>query len=59
MEDEHEVYGVDIPEDVEGDLEADLEGHPYVKEEDITSDDVASKVKSLPSFLHSRLENFL
>ena len=47
MEDEHEVYGGDIPEDVEGDLETDLEGNPYgmdVKEEENIGDDAASKV---------------
>ena len=46
MEDEHEVYGWDMLEHLEGDLETDLEGNPYgrdVKEEDSIGDDVASK----------------
>ena len=47
MEEEHEVYGGDIPEDVEGDMETDLEGNPYVrvgKDEDGIGEDAASKV---------------
>ena len=58
MEDEHEVYGGDMPEDAEGDLEADLEGNPYIKEEDIMGDDAGSKVKSLPSFCFLILQVF-
>lgn len=50
MEEEHEVYGGDIPEDVEGDMETDLEGHPYGrvgKDEDGIGEDTASKVSQI------------
>lgn len=56
MEEEHEVYGGDIPEEVEGDLEGDLDGHPddgNIKVDDVVTDDAASKVLSFcTSFLH-------
>ncbi|KAJ7532347.1 hypothetical protein O6H91_14G083600 [Diphasiastrum complanatum] len=41
MEEEHEVYGGDIPEEVEGDMEADLDGH--ADDGDPKADDAASK----------------
>lgn len=50
MEEEHEVYGGDIPEEVEGDMEGDLDAHPddlNLKVDDVGADDVASKVSSL------------
>lgn len=42
---EHEVYGGDIPVELEGDIEADLDGEPddlLIKEGDTATDDVAS-----------------
>lgn len=50
MEEEHEVYGGDIPEEVEGDMEGDLDAHPddlNLKVDDVGADDVASKVSPL------------
>lgn len=47
MEEEHEVYGGEIPEEVEGDLEVDLDGQPddgVTKVDDVVTDDAASKV---------------
>lgn len=47
MEDEHEVYGGDIPEEVEGELEGELDGQPEngsIKADDVVGDDAASKV---------------
>lgn len=46
MEEEHEVYGGDIPEDVEGDMETDLDGNlddRTGKGEDGIGEDAASK----------------
>ncbi|XP_024356763.1 polyadenylate-binding protein 1 isoform X1 [Physcomitrium patens] len=46
MEEEHEVYGGDIPEEVEGDIEGDLDGEPddlVLKGDDTTTDEAASK----------------
>lgn len=46
MEEEHEVYGGEIPEDVEGDMETDLDGHldeRVGKAEDVVGDDAAAK----------------
>jgi polyadenylate-binding protein 2 len=46
MEDEHEVYGGDIPEEVEGELEGELDGQPEngsIKADDVVGDDAASK----------------
>ena len=40
MEEEHEVYGGDIPEEVEGDIEAGLDIEP----DDAPADEAASKV---------------
>ncbi len=54
MEDEHEVYGGDIPEEVEGELEGELDGQPEngsIKADDVVGDDAASKVyMSFPSW---------
>jgi hypothetical protein len=47
MEEEHEVYGGDIPEEVEGELEGDLDGQPdngSIKTDEVVADDAASKV---------------
>jgi hypothetical protein len=47
MEEEHEVYGGDIPDEVEGDIEGDSDGEPddlLLKGDDIPTDEVASKV---------------
>lgn len=46
MEEEHEVYGGDIPEEVEGDMDAGLDEEPddLVLKDDPTTDEVASKV---------------
>lgn len=47
MEDEHEVYGGDIPEEVEGDIEIGLDGEAeelVLKGDDIGTDEAASKV---------------
>jgi polyadenylate-binding protein 2 len=46
MEEEHEVYGGDIPEEVEGELEGDLDGQPdngSIKTDEVVADDAASK----------------
>jgi polyadenylate-binding protein 2 len=46
MEEEHEVYGGDIPDEVEGDIEGDSDGEPddlLLKGDDIATDEVASK----------------
>lgn len=45
MEEEHEVYGGDIPEEVEGDMDAGLDEEPddLVLKDDPTTDEVASK----------------
>ncbi|CAM6084349.1 unnamed protein product [Calypogeia fissa] len=46
MEEEHEVYGGEIPEEVEGDLEVDLDGQPddgVTKVDDVVADDASSK----------------
>lgn len=45
MEEEHEVYGGEIPEEVEGDLEGDLDGHPEDghKLDELGGDDAATK----------------
>ncbi|KAG0556646.1 hypothetical protein M758_11G067600 [Ceratodon purpureus] len=46
MEEEHEVYGGDIPDEVEGDLEADSDGEPddlLLKQDDAPTDEAASK----------------
>jgi hypothetical protein len=55
MEDEHEVYGGDIPDEVEGEIEADSDGEPddlVLKGDDTTTDEAASKVSApLPFFL--------
>jgi polyadenylate-binding protein 2 len=45
MEEEHEVYGGDIPEEVEGDIEVGLDGEPEdLKVDDTVTDEAASKV---------------
>lgn len=51
MEEEHEVYGGEIPEEVEGDLEGDLDGHPEDghKLDELGGDDAATKVFSAVS----------
>ena len=62
MDEEHEVYGGDIPEDVEGDMETDLEGNPYVrvgKDEDGIGEDAASKVSRALHFLLNFILHFL
>lgn len=49
MEEEHEVYGGDIPDEVEGDIEGDSDGEPddlLLKGDDINTDEAASKVAS-------------
>ena len=49
MEDEHEVYGGDIPDEVEGEIEADTDGEPddlVLKGDDTTTDEAASKVSA-------------
>lgn len=48
MEEEHEVYGGDIPVEVEGDIEGDLDGEPddlLLKGDDTATDEAASKVQ--------------
>jgi hypothetical protein len=54
IEEEHEVYGGDIPEEVEGELEGELDGQPEngsIKADDVVGDDAASKVyMSFPSW---------
>lgn len=56
MDEEHEVYGGDIPDEVEGDLEVDSDGEPddlLLKGDDIATDEVASKVPPLFLFFFS------
>jgi len=44
MEEEHEVYGGDIPEEAEGDIEVGLDGEPEdLKVDDTVTDEAASK----------------
>ena len=53
MEDEHEVYGGDIPDEVEAEVEADSDGEPddlLLKGDDTPTDEAASKVP-LPFFI--------
>jgi hypothetical protein len=47
MEEEHEVYRGDIPDEVEGDIEGDSDGETddlLLEGDDIATDEVASKV---------------
>ena len=62
MEEEHEVYGGDIPDEVEGDIEGDSDGEPddlLLKGDDIATDEVASKASVHrilgPSFMSPRV----
>uniref|UniRef100_A0A0D6R4N6 RRM domain-containing protein n=1 Tax=Araucaria cunninghamii TaxID=56994 RepID=A0A0D6R4N6_ARACU len=47
MEDEHEVYGGDIPEEVEGDMEGDMEAHPHDHDVDMGKADEDAAAKEL------------
>ena len=49
MEEEHEVYGGDIPDEVEGDIEGNSDGEPddlLLKQDDPATDEAASKVSA-------------
>lgn len=48
MEEEHEVYGGDIPEEVEGDIDTGLDEEPddLLLKDDPTTDEAASKVNN-------------
>lgn len=62
MDEEHEVYGGDIPDEVEGDLEVDSDGEPddlLLKGNDGATDEAASKVPRRPSGIRKNWFNFL
>ena len=53
MEEEHEVYRGDIPNEVEGDIEGDFDGEPddlLLKQDDPATDEAASKVSAFHVF---------
>eukprot|EP01018_Ginkgo_biloba_P035072 Gb_34131 [translate_table: standard] len=47
MEEEHEVYGGDIPEEVEGDMEGDMEAHPQDVDMTKADEDAAKELEEM------------